>query len=599
MKKLLLMLLSALVLTSCGSEAVPEQETEAPAVQTEETAAQETGIRLTDGKASLFKIVRPEDADEEEVDAAIEFRKALEEKTGVKFAFGTDWEEKGSVPEILIGSTKREESAEVKKSLTSIQYCVDADENRILLYGDTVQTLNAAAEYFLENCLTTDATGNTVIEPVSVTKTIQLAPDELPMYPYGRTAVYESSSGTKILHAQRAKEEEFKAYINLLESAGYEKYTGAEFGGNTFVTYTNEALQVNIGYFPGPRSVRVAWEPKKNLPGLETDNVYENAGSVETMLTIVDLEEEVLEGASLIYRMDDGSFIIIDGGYADKRSVEAKKLLEILKEQTTHEKPVIAAWIFSHPHGDHIGTFNDFARLYHDEVVIEQIICNFPSEEELLVSDKQVVVPSHYQVIGLGYNEINSGFYFKEAMEKYYSDVPVVKPHTGNIFYIRNAKIEVLYTHEDLYPSSVMSHGTNSCSVIYKVHIGGQSTLLLGDATEVAGDTLLAQFGDYVKSDIMQLAHHGFGGGTVRLYERVDPTFCIHTTAWASYFSTYDYDHNKWCLEESENIKLMVVSGFGTSTIKLPLNFDDVEVSRSGEYNRIPGRRWKNPEFWN
>jgi len=429
--------------------------------------------------------------------------------------------------------------------------------------------------------------------PMNVTGVIELAPDELPLYPYGRTAIYDSSAGTKILHAERAKEEEYKDYLKLLESAGYTRYTGSEIGGNTFVTYTNEALQVNIGYFPEIRTVRVAWEPRKNLPGLESDNVYENAGTMESWLTVVDLEEEVLEGASLIYRLDDGSFIIIDGGYADKRSVEAKKLLEILQEQSPHEKPVIAAWMFSHPHGDHIGTFNDFARLYHDQVVIEQIVCNFPSEEELLLSDKQVVVPSHYQVIGLGYNEINSGFYFKEAMEKYYTDVPVVKPHTGNVFFIRNAKIEVLYTHEDLYPNSVVTHATNSCSVIYKVHIDGQSMLLLGDATEIAGDTLLKQFGDYVKSDIMQLAHHGFNGGTVRLYERVDPTYCIHTTAWASYFSSYDAAHNKWVLEESPNVKLVAVSGFGTYTMRLPFAIED------GAYERIPGRRWRNPEFWN
>ena len=591
MKKLWLLMTALMMLTSCTAGQTTE-ETLAETVP-EETEAVSTAVMLTDGAASLFRIVRAEDADDEEVEEAIEFRKALEEVTGVKFMFGTDWEEAGGTPEILIGSTNREASVKANEELTGIQYRVDADANRIVLYGETSQTIAAAAEYFLSNCISRDDAGNTVIEPVNVTETIRLAPDELPLYPYGRTAVYDSSAGTKILHAERVKEEEYLDYIKLLESAGYTRYTGSEIGGNIFHTYTNEALQVNIGYFPEIRTVRVAWEPKKNLPGLESDNVYDNAGTMETWLTVVDLEEEVLEGASLIYRMDDGSFIIVDGGYADKRSVEAKKLLEILKEQSPHEKPVIAAWLFSHPHGDHIGTFNDFARLYHDQVEIEQIICNFPSEEELLLSDKQVVVPSHYKVIGLGYNEINSGYYFKEAMETYYTDVPVVKPHTGNVFYIRNAKIEVLYTHEDLYPNSVVTHATNSCSVIYKVHIGDQSMLLLGDATEIAGDTLLRQFGDYVKSDIMQIAHHGFGGGTVRLYERVDPTYCIHTTAWASYFSTYDYDHNKWCMEDSENVKLVAVSGFGTYTMRLPFAIED------GAYERIPGRRWKNPEFWN
>ena len=97
----------------------------------------------------------------------------------------------------------------------------------------------------------------------------------------------------------------------------------------------------------------------------------------------------------------------------------------------------------------------------------------------------------------------------------------------------------------------------------------------------------------------MQIAHHGYGGGTVRLYERVDPEFVIHTTAWASYYSTLTADHNNWVLEKSENVMFVVVSGFGTSTIKLPIVYEDIEAAKNGEYEKVPGRRWKNPDNWN
>ena len=93
MKKLWLLMTALMMLTSCTAGQTAE-ETLSETVP-EETEAVSTAVMLTDGAASLFRIVRAEDADDEEVEEAIEFRKALEEVTGVKFMFGTDWEEAG------------------------------------------------------------------------------------------------------------------------------------------------------------------------------------------------------------------------------------------------------------------------------------------------------------------------------------------------------------------------------------------------------------------------------------------------------------------------------------------------------------------------
>ena len=147
MKKLWLLMTAVLLLTSCTSDQPAAEET-IPETVPEETAEETTAVMLTDGAASRFRIVRAEDADDEEVEEAIAFRKNLEEITGVKFMFGTDWEEAGETPEILIGSTNREASVTADEELTGIQYRVDADENRIVIFGETSQTIAAAAEYF-------------------------------------------------------------------------------------------------------------------------------------------------------------------------------------------------------------------------------------------------------------------------------------------------------------------------------------------------------------------------------------------------------------------------------------------------------------------
>ena len=36
----------------------------------------------------------------------------------------------------------------------------------------------------------------------------------------------------------------------------------------------------------------------------------------------------------------------------------------------------------------------------------------------------------------------------------------------------------------------------------------------LGDAATVTSNTVSEQFGEFLKSDMMQVAHHGYGGGT-------------------------------------------------------------------------------------
>ena len=51
------------------------------------------------------------------------------------------------------------------------------------------------------------------------------------------------------------------------------------------------------------------------------------------------------------------------------------------------EKPVIAAWIFTHLHGDHIGVFNCFSLAHHDDVVLERLYYNFPKDAETAASD--------------------------------------------------------------------------------------------------------------------------------------------------------------------------------------------------------------------
>ena len=54
--------------------------------------------------------------------------------------------------------------------------------------------------------------------------------------------------------------------------------------------------------------------------------------------------------------------------------------------------------------------------------------------------------------------------------------------------------------------------------------------MFMGDAGEIAGKRLVARYGDALKSDICQPAHHGQDGATEEVYQAIAPTACLWCT---------------------------------------------------------------------
>jgi len=560
-------------LAGCGTEDAGTGETENAPVS--ETAEVKEAV-ITNGNKALYRIVREDLANETEIELAVELRRGLEEATGINFQFGTDWVKVNEEPdntsyEILVGMTNRDASIKFAENLNALQYGIAIDGNKIVILGNNAMSLEYAVDRFLKtDILSLNDEGNYVVRCASTIETMKLEDGQLPPFDAEKLEFYKPNEVVDMMKAYDTTVDQYQGYLKLLEECGFKKYTDNVIGKNLFATYTSDSLTVNAYYIDSNKITRVVWEPKGDLPILKEENVYEE--KVDTLLTSVDLEIVMFyEGMSYVIRLCDGSFIIIDGGVSDYDGVEAKKMLDILKSQTPEgEKPVIAAWMFTHCHGDHLGLFPDFAVRYHDEIVVESFYYNFPPEEEIAHSDSPYMIDdSHFRYTA-----------FKKSLEEYYPDTPKIRPHTGNVFYIRNATFEILGTHEDIYPRDITTNGMNASTIMYRMEVGGQTTMWLGDAAEITGDVALEQFGDYLKSDIMQIAHHGGVGGTVRLYEVIDPEYALYPVPAEAYQTSYE--PTDWICNKSENVKLVIVSGFGTSTIKLPFAVTE------GKYNKLP-----------
>ena len=430
-----------------------------------------------------------------------------------------------------------------------------------------------------------EQTTEPVTEPISEPTTEpQTEPEEtwfdLPAFTAGEAiGMYQSSGTTEIKRYENVAINDFSSYQNELLSKGFSLYDTNEIEGNRFATLLSDSLSVHLSWFARTGTFRIISEERGALCPV-TDPYKQKCASLLTGMkgsTVV-----AAEGMGYIMRLADGSFCIIDGGMGDPDHADADQLMEILNAQkpAEAEKPVIAAWIFTHLHGDHIGTFNCFSLDHHDDVVIERLYFNFPKEEEVAVSD------SPYMLDDTIYRYTQ----FKKNLASFYSDVPVVKLHSGDRFAARNAAFEVLYAYDDLYPQTILDGGMNECSLLLKMSLEGQTFLWTGDFAFHATDLVLQEYtGETLGSDFLQLAHHGMNG-TVALYSAVDPTYGLLPVWHGGIELMLGKEQNQW-LVDSEKMRQLIVTGCGTWTVKLPYE------PLPGSFDRIPTEETVYPAY--
>ena len=129
-------------------------------------------------------------------------------------------------------------------------------------------------------------------------------------------------------------------------------------------------------------------------------------------------------------------------------------------------------------------------------------------------------------------------------MNTYYPDAIHHVIHTGETIHEAGCDIEVIYTYEDYlhhYKTEVDEHtfafinfGSSVCKLNFYGEAQDRSLLIIGDCEWTAIDQLVATYGDYLKTDIMQVTHHGYSGGSnafSNIYaESPLRTFCMWAT---------------------------------------------------------------------
>ena len=212
------------------------------------------------------------------------------------------------------------------------------------------------------------------------------------------------------------------------------------------------------------------------------------------------------QNLSIVIKSPNGKLVVIDGGW----EADADKLSSLIQQQGGK----VDAWLITHPHEDHVGALcailNDSSR----KIKIDKIYCS-------------LAAPDWYRQVsptGAGIADQLLNAFTKLSVGTVTNNIG-----RGTEINIDDVNIRVL-NNRGVYTYN----GVNNSSMVYKIRVSGQSILILGDLAYDGGKDLIKTCtAAELKSDIVQMAHHGQQGVDQDAYTLIAPTTCLWPTpAW-------------------------------------------------------------------
>lgn len=329
---------------------------------------------------------------------------------------------------------------------------------------------------------------------------------------------------------QNTTVEECKAYAKELEKCGFAQYSKKEICANLYYTYITQDMYVFLSWNEYLQTTRIVVQHPGMLPSMEKPILEKKDTYIPSIAQL-----SITDGLSHVVQLADASFIVIDGGYY--HDVDLQCLYEFLVEKTPNgKKPIISAWMFTHSHDDHIQLATEFIREKADAVDVKAFIYQFPNCDEMHTREDDIQMKRDIEHL-----EKNIATFYPEAL--------VYTLHTGQTYYFRGVEIEILFGAEDIYPYEAAHY--NDVSAAWRIKFdNGKTFLMLGDCFSYSCKQLADTYGDYLKSDILQLTHHGLLGGNKELYQYIDPEICLWATSEDRFLGECKTHKFRYCLGE-------------------------------------------------
>lgn len=521
-------------------------------------------ITLFDGKGWSYGTTTASACTDFEKSFLTSLQKELSTLINDPLPSATDKEQKGDeVPEIIIGYTAHPIMRSLYANLAYGDACVKVVGNKILVASYTPEGFNMLLYHFFKIVRNGRSNGR-VETTVSELETLIAADPYLNRIPKAEVDALPSISDCGInqtlLLYKGVGVDAYESYVASIDGSPVQS---ASERGSHFATYVWGNDTVNVSFTKSDGALRIIYtvncSPTELFSKQETNKICEPMLIMRGMGWDVKGAEPKTNGLCIIIRLSDGRFIIVDGGWDRQR--DADDLYKLLSEHTPKEmKTTVAAWIVTHAHEDHHSTFAfDFPDSYRDKVKVENVIFNPPMGGIYIGSNPSGHSKNEKDVIS--------------AIGKF--GAKLIRAHVGDKYYVGDAEIDVLYTVDLVYPEAFEYYNTSS--LMLSIRIAGQRIMITGDGSNVAFDKMADIFGQSLKCDIVQVAHHGYGTGVsakestgiVRGYGFMAPSLVLWPASSSGYQNGLKYTYNT-SLIRLPTVKKIIVAGETNHIIELP-----------------------------
>ena len=538
---LLILAMMCSVLASCAGDEGNESDTNDESYASSDIDGDGIGddVESEDGIIPIFanggyvaKIIRPETASQFEKDVYNKVKDLFKTKTGVNPKIETDFvasgEEKYDGPAILIGETNYDESKAAYKKLANGQSTAAISGNKYVIAissADSADKLISTLKSLINKKASNEeisidsswkinekvdfiSSGNETFDDTGLIKTATL-----PNLGTG----YDAGQGSKTYVKTNATKSTFESLCSEIESKGLKRYTSNAIGNNLFATYVTQTQIVHVMFFPNRGEVRTAVDQrgigtdgKFSLPGLSGDNKYTKSTTSEMIVCDIS-NADWPGGMCIIFKLADGRFFIIDAGmggkYADGRKWIGSSsgwIYQTLARHASDPKNIrVAGWLITHVHSDHAGGLYDMALGYHGST----------DKGKHTVMPKEIT--KYIKIENLIYNQPATGKFgrtgWMSTIIKAFNVKNVVKAHPGQVFYAADLTLTIYGSQDVMLEKAGSSGDLNDFSLVARTVFNGKSALFLGDSDTIPNPRLATIYKETLKSDILQLAHHGYG----------------------------------------------------------------------------------------
>lgn len=415
---------------------------------------------------------------------------------------------------IVVGATGYPRSAELLKENGFFGWALSVEGNQIYVSAYEFEALSAAC-----NALKARMKSGTLW---TNEKTVRICQDTVPTY--GCLKAWEESipdyeSGTMQslqeftpdhfrLYYTMTTRVAYDSYVEKIEASGFSLYGSNELDSNIFRTYFKNDLMLHVYYMSNKNATSILMVPTDSIERYPNQSVASDPVVSEPSLMLMNMNYSAQEtgddGMGFVFTLADGSFVVIDGGYA----TEAQNLHNFMVANSPTGHPLIRAWILTHPDEDHYGCFTQFAKNYSENVTLEYFVAQFDQTmllKELITAETQ---------------SIESAFAQFDGCKR-------IIPLTGQKMYFGSLEVDFLYTAEALHPLSVTSNDEHS--LVLRARFEEQTVLFMGDIQTQALTWITSNYDTALKSDYVQAPDHGLRGNA-DLYNCALPSYLILCT---------------------------------------------------------------------